>query len=270
VILPSFGTVFGISIDETNENHVILSQNNNVYRTTDGGQNWTPSESGLGILESNVDFIYDISKNPFNKDQLLLSTTQGIFISNDAGVKWAQIYSDNVINRAEFSPYKNGVIVATSNFMNGSGEGYAYPPSQVRIIYSNDLGQTWNEVAPEKLGYLFSESSAIDFLDDEKADIYFSTSDLGLVKYQISLETLATNNNSLSKADLIIYPNPTSDYITISNDKIKEATIVDFTGKTLLKSTSKTIDLSNLPKGVYILNVTIENGKSISKKVIKN
>lgn len=270
VILPSFGTVFGISIDETNENHVILSQNNNVYRTTDGGQNWTPSESGLGILESNVDFIYDISKNPFNKDQLLLSTTLGIFISNDAGVKWAQIYSDNVINRAEFSPYKNGVIVATSNFMNGSGEGYAYPPSQVRIIYSNDLGQTWNEVAPEKLGYLFSESSAIDFLDDEKADIYFSTSDLGLVKYQISLETLATNNNSLSKADLIIYPNPTSDYITISNDKVKEAAIVDFTGKILLKSTSKTIDLSNLPKGIYILNVTIENGKSISKKVIKN
>jgi len=269
VILPSFGTVFGISIDENNENNVLLSQNNQVYRTTDGGQNWTPSESGLEVLEKDVDYIYDITKNPFDKDQLLLSTTQGIFISNDAGVKWNQIYSGNVINKAEFSPYKNGVIVATSNFMNGSGDGYAYPPSQVRIVYSKDFGQTWNEVSPESLGHLFSESSAINFLEDEKADIYFSTSDLGLVKYQISLETLGTGNNSLSKAELIIYPNPTSDYITISNDKVKEAVIVDFAGKTLLKSTSKTIDLSNLPKGVYILNATLENGKSISKKIIK-
>lgn len=270
VFLPSFGTVFGISIDETNENIVLLSQNNEVYKTTDGGQNWTPSESGLEVLEKDVDFIYDISRNPFNKDQLLLSTTQGIFISNDAGVKWNQIYSGNVINKAEFSPSKDGDIVATSNFMNGSGEGYAYPPSQVRIIYSTNFGQTWNEVAPDKLGYLFSESSAIDFLDDKNVDIYFSTMDLGLVKYQINLETLGTGSNSLSKAELIIYPNPTSDYINISNDKIKEATIIDFTGKTLIKSTSKTIDLSTLPKGIYILNATLENGKSISKKLIKN
>lgn len=270
VMLPSFGIVFGISIDETNENNVILSQNNDVYRTTDGGQNWTPSESGLEVLEKDVDYIYEISRNPFNKDQLLLSTTQGIFISNDAGIKWNQIYSDNVINKAEFSSYKDGVIVASSNFMNGSGDGYAYPPSQVRIVYSKDFGQNWSEVSPESLGHLFSESSAIDFLEDEKADIYFSTSDLGLVKYQISLETLGTSNNSLSKAELIIYPNPTSDYITISNDKVKETSIIDFSGKILLKSTSKTIDLSNLPKATYILNVTFENGKSISKKVIKN
>lgn len=270
VVLPDFGVVFGISIDENNENNVLLSQNNEVYKTTDGGQNWSPSESGLEVLEKDVDYIYDITKNPFNKDQLLLSTTQGIFISNDAGVKWTQIYSGNVINKAEFSSYKNGVIVATSNFMNGSGDGYAYPPSQVRIVYSKDFGQTWKEVSPGKLGYLFSESAAIDFLDDEKADIYFSTSDLGLIKYQINLETLGANNNSLSKAELVIYPNPTSDYINISDDNVKETSIVDFTGKILLKSTSKKIDLSNLPKGVYILNATLSNGKSISKKIIKN
>jgi len=70
-----FGVVFGISIDDNNENNVLLSQNNDVYKTIDGGQNWTPTESGLEVLEKDVDYIYDIIKNPFNKDQLLLSTT---------------------------------------------------------------------------------------------------------------------------------------------------------------------------------------------------
>ena len=269
VILPSFGVVFGILIDESNENIVLLSQNNEVYKTTDGGQNWIPSESGLEILVKDTDHIYDISKNPFNKDQLLLSTTQGIFLSNDAGVKWTQIYSGNVINKAEFSPYQSGTIVATSNFMNGSGDGYAYPPSLVRIVYSKNLGQSWSEISPAGLGYLFSESAAVDFLDSEKADVYFSTSDLGLIKYQIDLETLSVDSNISARSELIIYPNPTSDYINIANDQLKEVAIIDFTGKTLLKASSKKLDLSDLPKGVYILNATLANGKSISKKIIK-
>lgn len=201
---------------------------------------------------------------------MLLSTTKGIFISNDGGVKWTQIYNGNVINKAEFSPNKNGVIVATSNYMDGSGDGYAYPPSQVRIIYSKDFGQSWSEVSPSGLGYLFSESAAIDFIENDKADIYFSTSDLGLVKYQISLETLSSNSNNMSKSDIIVYPNPTSDYINISSDQVKEITVLDFTGKILFKSASKKVNLFNLPSGVYVLKATLNNGKSISKKIIKN
>lgn len=269
VMLPSYGAVFGIIIDDTDENNVILSQNTNVYRSTDGGQTWTPSASGLEVLEKDVDYIYDITTNPFDKDQLLLSTTKGIFLSNDAGIKWTQIYSEHVINKAQFSPYQNGVIVATSNFVDGSGAGYAYPPSQVRIVYSTDFANSWKEISPADLGYLFSESAAIDFVEGNEADIYFSTSDLGLVKYQISLEALSVGSNALSKTDLVVYPNPTTDIINIANDLVQEVTILDFSGKTLLKSSSKSIDLGGLPKGVYILNATLSNGKSISKKIIK-
>lgn len=269
VLLPSFGVVFGIIIDENNENNVLLSQNNDVYKTIDGGQTWTASESGLEVLESGIDYIYDIKSNPFNKNQLLLSTTKGIFLSNDTGIKWTQIYSGNVINNAEFSPYKNGVIVATSNFMDGTGDGYAYPPSQARIVYSKDFGQAWEEISPQDLNYLFSESASIDFTPDEKADVYISTSDLGLIRYRINLETLSVDSDILSKSDVVIYPNPTSDYVTILNENVQEINIFDFSGRNVQKSSSKRVNLSNLPKGVYILNVTLTNGKSISKKVVK-
>ncbi len=269
VLLPSFGVVFGIIIDENNENNVLLSQDNDVYKTIDGGQTWTASESGLEVLESGIDYIYDIKSNPFNKNQLLLSTTKGIFLSNDTGIKWTQIYSGNVINNAEFSPYKNGVIVATSNFMDGTGDGYAYPPSQARIVYSKDFGQAWEEISPQDLNYLFSESASIDFTPDEKADVYISTSDLGLIRYRINLETLSVYSDILSKSDVVIYPNPTSDYVTILNENVQEINIFDFSGRNVQKSSFKRVDLSSLPKGVYILNVTLTNGKSISKKVVK-
>ncbi|WDF45936.1 T9SS type A sorting domain-containing protein [Chryseobacterium sp. KACC 21268] len=269
VILPSFGVVFGIIVDENNENNVLLSQDNNVYKTTDGGQTWTASESGLGVLESGNDYIYDIKSNPFNKNQLLLSTTKGIFLSDDAGIKWNHVYNGNVINNAEFSPYKNGVIVATSNFMDGTGDGYAYPPSQVRIVYSKDFGQAWTEISPEDLNYLFSESASIDFTPDEKVDVYISTSDLGLIQYKINLQTLSVDINILSNSDLVIYPNPTSDYVTVLNENVKDINVFDFNGRSVLRSSSKKVDLSNLPRGVYILNATLNNGKSISKKVVR-
>lgn len=264
--LPSSGIVHGISIDDGDENKVTISLNATVYKTSDGGQNWVASASGLENLTNSTDMIHDLTKNPFNKDQLLLSTTQGIFLSHDAGNTWNQIYNGNVINKAEFSPHTNGLIVASSTYR-GAGSGFS--ASQARIVYSENFGQNWREISPENLYHLFSESSAIDFVDADEVEIYFSTFDLGLIKYQISLQTLSTEINVRPESELVIFPNPTSDYITVVNNQVRDVSIIDFAGRTVVKTSSSKINLGTLPKGVYIVHVTLSNGKSLSKRIIK-
>ncbi|TCN54629.1 T9SS C-terminal target domain-containing protein [Flavobacterium circumlabens] len=78
-------------------------------------------------------------------------------------------------------------------------------------------------------------------------------------------------------ADLTIYPNPASDYIELSvsgNLKNKEVTIHDLAGNLVVKSKINTtadqsiIDISRLPKGIYILNFSSDE-KSWTKKLIK-
>jgi len=70
-----------------------------------------------------------------------------------------------------------------------------------------------------------------------------------------------------------LFPNPTTSKVTISNYKssIEQVTILDITGKTLQSFAPKSavIDMSILPKGIYL--ITLKDGENTStQKVIKH
>ena len=83
-----------------------------------------------------------------------------------------------------------------------------------------------------------------------------------------------TGIKNIDKSKLSIYPNPTSDIITVETNILEPYSISIYTtnGKLLFEScveeASLQIDLSKLPKGVYYLNLATESS-TITKKVIK-
>jgi len=83
-------------------------------------------------------------------------------------------------------------------------------------------------------------------------------------------ENLSTIDKGLS--NLEIYPNPTSDILNIQTEqKISKIEILDTSGK-LLKSNSgsgKTINVSNLSKGIYLIKIYADKN-IINSKFIKN
>lgn len=77
-------------------------------------------------------------------------------------------------------------------------------------------------------------------------------------------------NELVFSQEVVIYPNPTSSIVHInSNLKIESISSVDFLGKTSLVNfnSNNTIDVSNLPKGVYLLQIETDKGL-INKKII--
>ncbi|MDN3693427.1 T9SS type A sorting domain-containing protein [Chryseobacterium tructae] len=82
---------------------------------------------------------------------------------------------------------------------------------------------------------------------------------------------LSTVDLNSKKTEIKIYPNPSSDYITItSKEDIKKVMINSLDGKTVLTTgNSRNINVSKLSKGVYILQGELKNGTVISKKIIK-
>ena len=85
--------------------------------------------------------------------------------------------------------------------------------------------------------------------------------------------TEATLAESSPRAEINIGPNPAKDIINvniISNAKIE---IYNGAGR-LVKSFdghkgNNPYNVSDLPKGYYVVNVTLENGKKVSEKIIK-
>lgn len=79
---------------------------------------------------------------------------------------------------------------------------------------------------------------------------------------------------SFGGKEIKIYPNPTSDYLSIANVEninISSIRIIDASGKTIKTVTSNftKVDVSNLSEGLYILSIETKEGKKFAENFIK-
>ena len=73
----------------------------------------------------------------------------------------------------------------------------------------------------------------------------------------------------IENGKLIISPNPGKDFISISGGSIKEVRISDASGRVLLTSKDKKIDIRSLVSGVYYIAIETINGNHVIQKFIK-
>lgn len=266
VTLPSFDLFYGIIIDPANEENVTITQGVKVYKTTDGGATWEESSSGLEELAQGQNTILNATINPLNANEYLLATTQGIFLSTNQGETWTQIF-DEYVDKVSFSNIGSGHIVAVNHY----SDGWLFPESPSRIVYSTDNGVNWEIISGEALEYLNSSSSTIQFFE-ESADVYFGTFDTGLAKYTIDLSTLGTENNQFDSQEIVLFPNPASDRITVQskNSIVKSVTIYSLSGQLVLKAIDnlQDVDVSKLSSGVHLVKVETDKG-TFFKRLIK-
>jgi len=81
--------------------------------------------------------------------------------------------------------------------------------------------------------------------------------------------------DSLFAKEIIVYPNPTTGILRISDTKNQEykVTVFNVIGKIVINSATisnqKSIDISNLERGVYFMNINLGD-KNAVKKIVKN
>ena len=78
-----------------------------------------------------------------------------------------------------------------------------------------------------------------------------------------------------SKRSISIYPNPTNGLLSIASSILKKgdysSTLYTIEGKELMQIVGeRTIDISGLPSGVYLLKINFENGVKHFKRIVKN
>ena len=88
-----------------------------------------------------------------------------------------------------------------------------------------------------------------------------------------AIQTDCPANTAIIEAEsvnLTIYPNPTSDFITISCDEaIEEVVINAINGSEVIRTNSNQVDLSALTPSMYFVNIMLQNGDVVRSKVIR-
>lgn len=100
---------------------------------------------------------------------------------------------------------------------------------------------------------------------------YFYVDDVCLSSDSLYCPSLTSLNNINSVDNLSIYPNPANDYIHVTGDGIESLKIYDISGR-LVKSVSSpvplTIDIRNLPEGMYPVAIETRQGTFYKKVVV--
>jgi hypothetical protein len=135
----------------------------------------------------------------------------------------------------------------------------------------------WRQLDPERLNVgldrNIDHSEAIRFSVDGGFTWLtspFSGSAMIRPVFSTSLDPILSINTLKTEETVILYPNPTSQYLTIGGDvksETIEVEIYDSFGRLIMKSNEAQIDLSEFRNGIYFVRIPTISDKTY--KVIK-
>lgn len=235
-----------IAVDLNNE-YIANTNNNNIIKRSIS----TTQEFGNnGVLNMPMGITLDGSGHIFIAD------------TGNQAIKRMTTVGSDVTTIATGFLYPTGVLVDSSGRIYVADRG---TNNNGKIVVLNSSGTVISNITT---GVLMPYSMTFD----SNGDVLFT--DVGDKKIK-KLSVASLSSKEFSTNDLIVYPNPTTDFIQIENQnnlQISSIKIFDLNGRELLNNNEKTnhkIDVSFLSKGIYMLAIKTEKGiKNI--KFIKN
>jgi photosystem II stability/assembly factor-like uncharacterized protein len=260
-----------------------------IVKTSDGGTTWIPQTTGIATPVWTFHFIDENIGFAGGDNGVILKTTNG-------GTNWTFLNTGvtSTIRSINFPAIDTGYAVGLSG----------------TIIKTIDGGATWTpqtsgvtaqlravKMVTPSLGYIAGASSTFLKTEDGGQNWIFIDMGIGsfesLVDMEITSDTLIyvlggediyRSDGNVTAIDDIdefipvdIYPNPTTDRVTINLDqKYKEVVVrvSNVIGQVVFsqnyKSTSSINLEMNATSGIYFVDVQTEKGKSKTVKVIKN
>jgi photosystem II stability/assembly factor-like uncharacterized protein len=220
-------------VDEDN-GWMIDYDGKNILHTTDGGENWTETQLGSGIIYQPEDIFFLDAATGF------LNTDDGLFYkSTDGGATWEVIYG-----------FPTGSY--SSIYFADENEGWFL---SARVHHTLDGGATWDEGQ-----YFGLHARAMFFLDEDKG--WISGTDGLVVRYDGTVGISGPERNAVH---VRIFPNPARDVIQLENIEGAsgncEILIYNIEGQIVLQQVPAvtsgmiTLDVSSLAPGTYLLKL---------------
>lgn len=224
----------------------LLIKDNFLYVLCGGKPSWSGGETDGALVKidlSDNSTVATTALAGLHPENLNIDSENHLYFSSDA-----QIYSTTLTNPSEYTQ------IITLN------------PQGVYGIYGMDVIDNKIYVA-----------DAGNYVTAGKAYVFSTTGE------QISNYTVGVIPNSFYKAEsnlsapvfsqnsIVLYPNPASDRFFINTNSTPEVTVTDISGKQILKTlyTTAGINVSALPKGIYIVGISDDANVTFKKLVIK-
>lgn len=163
---------------------VVAMSTGGVYRTSDGGDSWSPSNTGIKAYFMPDPFpeygqcVHKVARHPDRPDQLFAQNHHGVYRTDDGGDHWVSI-ADGLPSDFGFPilahPHRPGVVYTFPL----TADSCRFPTDErCRVFRSEDAGATWTgltEGLPDGPFYPAVLRDAMCADDAYPAGVYFGT-----------------------------------------------------------------------------------------------
>ncbi|MFK7787505.1 MAG: YCF48-related protein [Crocinitomicaceae bacterium] len=171
----------------------------------------------------------------------------GFLMSVDAGLTWTNVNIPSFVSPAarDFTKAGNSDIY---------GGGITASWHDMGVIFETTDGINWSETFVLE---------TINGMDNYGSDVVFAVGDSGYVVTNVPLGNIGVDEGQ-AFSSISIYPNPTTDIITIRNESNEPMvyTLINAQGVVLMEHfeaiDGNTLDLSQMPSGMYFLKPASE------------
>lgn len=209
-----------------------------VYRTDDGGANWSPTATMVPG--------YTQSIHCWTPNSCICGTSTAMYRTNDSGDNWSLISlpAQETVLEIEFIDVNNGWYIT----VNG-------------VYVTDDAGATWaadpNFTGTETMGSMHSLSHL---------GRAYAVGDGGAV-YETTFAANAIAE--VENIEISVQPNPASNVLNVKTDtELISGQIIDLSGRVVANlpsmrgNSQQTINIEQLPVGIYVLQLTTEHSTS--------
>jgi len=174
----------------------------------------------------------------------------------------------------------NATLGASGNFISWYGKSHdASFPDSYKVLLSTtgtaitDFTDTLKLVSNESPDWTYHELEIEDFADENVHIAFVLTTFNGFKVYldtvNLRKEDPLTVESPFKESNIKVYPNPTSDYLTIQGESIEEIYCYSTDGKLMFKTIFPLkIDVTKLPKGVYFLSI-LKGSEIVRSRFVK-
>lgn len=223
-----------------------------------------PSDGRWGILVQNG---ANVNTEIYNNIIINQHTWRGCIAVENI----AQFTCDYNILNDKMSDSGDGSTINLTTWQNLGFDNHSQLAGDLTSIFVNPTTNNYQLINGSQaidIGTNLVSSIVTDDLNGNTRPIGFDY-DIGAYEYS---NNLSTADNSFG--NLHLFPNPVKDILTINlaNQSFNSYKIYNLTGQIVLNYTQNNqnqINVSTLENGIYFIKITTDNGKSITKKVIK-
>ena len=217
---------------------------------------------------------------PTNQDTLGFFELAFVEVSSD-GINFVRFPSESKTQfQTQIGTYETIHKSDIYNLASACGLGYgtAFDLNDITDSNNIDINNITHIRVVDAIGCIQDDFCTYDSFGNKINDPWptaFATGGFDLAGIGVIHNTENLNVNSISKnIDFKIYPNPASDFVTVTSLKlqVENYSIIDITGNVLkqfrIQNSEFKISIEDLPKGIYFIKVS-SNKETITKRFIK-